>query len=340
MADRMRVTSLTGGTHGIAGRFRPGSWASFGIIAPPRRQPRVYQLPGHESWISSALRWSSSPRPLNVPGTPGCSLSARSTSASDAHGPTPAPLDVPRDPDLTEHPFSEMDRPGISDRNGLAARLKLDPQDPTRPYSTPGSFREFPTGYALHLRLFSTLDYPDPGLRRTAHLRRRAAAATAIRRTHRLDEAVCRGARRPARSRPHRALVHRHGPHACLRHPRRLRRPKRPRHLAGRSGLQAHRRPLALRRGPGQPADAVPLREPDQHRVAETASRGVRRSVHRFVRAATAVADLRPGCRGRSDVRLAATDAVPCVLRAVPVHRHRESFFATRDHCRPSGRLR
>jgi len=39
----------------------------------------------------------------------------------------------------------------------------------------------------------------------------------------RLDQTVRRAARRPAPSRPHRALVHGNGPYARLRHPRRLR---------------------------------------------------------------------------------------------------------------------
>lgn len=43
------------------------------------------------------------------------------------------------------------------------------------------------------------------------------------------------------------------GPVPRLRHPGRLRGPERPRHLAHRPGLQAHRRPLAHRCRPGQP---------------------------------------------------------------------------------------
>ena len=70
---------------------------------------------------------------------------------------------------------------------------------------------------------------------------------------------------RSTRSRPHRPFLPRHGPHAHLRHPRRLRGPERPRHLAHRSRLQAHRRSLARGRRPGQSADSVPLREPDRH---------------------------------------------------------------------------
>jgi hypothetical protein len=173
-------------------------------------------------------------------------------------------LDDPRDPELTEHTFPEMVRARSDDRKGVQARLQTYPQDHFRQH---GVYRESTICCAARLRLFRALAHPDLVLRRSAHLGCRSIAAAPIRPTHRSDQAVRRIARRSSRCRPHRTLVHRHGPHENLWHPRWIPSPERPRHAAYRCRLQINRGALAYRRGLGQSADSIPLREPDQHRV-------------------------------------------------------------------------
>src|SRR5262245_29907387 len=103
---------------------------------------------------------------------------------------------------------------------------------------------------------------PDRTLPGPAHQRCRPAPLPPVRPPPRPDPVLRRRPARPPRPRPHRPLLPHHDPHARLRHPRRLRRPERPRHPPPRPRLQAPGRPLPRRRPAGQPAHPVTLREP------------------------------------------------------------------------------